>query len=740
MTDRYIMRSPDSGEQGTWLETRGPDTHLVPFQERGNHRLSFAMIRGILFRQRWLIGIVIVAALIAGVVFTLLATPMYQAQSSVRIEPYGTRIVEGQDLEQGVAANQVYDLLATYVGVINSRSLAEQVAENLNLAERYDFLGEDVDLQRPDGMTDEQWHDAKQDMAASILHASVDSEIPMDNWIIEIVYRSEDPAIAAEMANAYSFAFANFYTQEALSNNEYAQGYITEQIDTVRDRLREAEQAANAYARANGIIVQSVTDEEGGISGTTLTSSNLSNINTRVSEARAARIAAEQRWRAIQNLPAAQLAEVQNNGLLQSLIAERAQRNSELISLRQRLRDGHPQVVAVLGQIESLDEQIDRTSSDIKSVARNDYQVAANQEQALEAELNRATGATLSEQESQVQYGVLEREAAALRDQLEALLNRYNQISTAANVQSGTVNPLDSASIPDAPYSPSLLRNLLAALVLGTGLAGGLALLRETLDDKIRSTESVEERLQLPLLGHTPYVDRYDIASDEEDPFSPLMEAYGSIRSTIEFRLGSDNQVIQLTSSMASEGKSTTAIILAELFAGHGRKTLLIDCDLRRPSISKLLDIGRPKIGLVEVLLGQTDLQSAIVRGKHDNLSILPIASIPSNPTEVLASKHMQQFIDRCRQEYSLVIFDSSPMLGLADAPMLGSMVDGTIFVLEANRVGAAQARNAIHRLETAGGKAMGVILTKYRALEAGESYDYQYAYYQYGDPKGGGD
>jgi capsular exopolysaccharide synthesis family protein len=197
-----------------------------------------------------------------------------------------------------------------------------------------------------------------------------------------------------------------------------------------------------------------------------------------------------------------------------------------------------------------------------------------------------------------------------------------------------------------------------------------------------------------------------------------------------------NRNVIQLTSSQAGEGKSTTAVILAELFAGLGRRTLLVDADLRRPGVAALLGTERPKVGFVEVLLGHVALEEAVVKGMHKNLEILPMGAIPPNPVEILGSQELRDFIAKYREEYSLIIFDSSPVLGLADAPMLAHLVDGTVFVLEANKLPFGRARAAVRRLSAAGGHVIGVILTKYRALEAGEPYDYQYDYYQYGREK----
>lgn len=735
MNERSIVQAPEPRRQGMWVDAYMPETQLGPAAPR-QQLINFATIRGIIFRQRWLIGGILLLSVLGGIVVTLLSTPMYEAQAKVSVKPYGQYVVEGQDVEQGFNAIQIYDYLATQVEVIKSRKLAERVVNDLDLASRADFLGKDVDEGRAPGMSDEKWLEAKKTMAASILVGSVVSEVPTKNWVITIGIQSENPMLAAEIANAYADAFVATGSLNSAEDNKYALDYLRTQIEDTRTRLAEAEQVANTYARNSGIIVENSTSDTGGTVTSTLTSSNLSNINARVANARAARIEAEQRWRAIQNLPAAQLPEVQNSNVLQGLISERTGKQAQLAELRQRYNDDFPQIQNLLAQIKVLDTQIERSSADIKATARSQFLVAQSQERALEAELGSLTGDRLVEQDQQVELSVLDREAQALRDQLKALLDRYNQVNSQANLDPGTITKIDSAMVPTSPFAPSLPTNLGLALVFGIAIAAGVAVLRETLDDRIRSLDEVEDKVGLPLLGHTPHVEDRDIDAHGTNRFSALMEAYSSIRAAIDFTLPRNRNVIQLTSCQAAEGKSTTAVILAELFASLGRKTLLIDADLRRPSVAGLLDIERPKVGFVEVLLGHVELETAVVKGVHENLEILPVGEIPPNPTEILASRELREFIEKYREEYSLIIFDSCPVMGLADAPTLAHVVDATVFVLEANKLPFGQARAAVRRLAVAGGNLIGVVLTKYRALEAGQSYGYQYGYYEYGRDK----
>jgi capsular exopolysaccharide synthesis family protein len=731
MTDRPIMNNPEPAAQGTWLDA------YMPAQVPANRQMiNVDLVRGILFRQRWLFAGILFASVTMGLMITLLMTPLYEAKSRVSVKPFGEQVIESKTT--GIPNGLVFDYIATMVERIKSRQTAEVVVDDLKLADRQDLLGKDVDKERAPGLSDDQWRQSKRQMAVSALINSLNVANYAGTLVIDIGVRSENPVLAAEIANGYANAFVASDARTSLASSRYALSYLSEQIEQTRARLETAEQAANEYARSRGIIVQPMgnVQAENASNATTLIGSKLANINQSFIAARAARIAAEERWRTVQSLPPMQVPEVLSNTSLQGLVTDLTAKRAELAELRQRYNDDFPQIVNLRVQIDTINSQLERGAAEVKANVRNELAITRNQENALSRELASLTGDTLGEQDEKVQLSVLDREAEALRDQLKILLDRYNTVNSAANLNPDTLQLLDMATVPKSPYSPKLVRNLTIALAIGLALAAGLSVLRETLDDRIRSLEDVEDKLGLPFLGHTPFVADRDISLDGSNRFSALMEAYSSIRAGVDFSLPRSSNLIQLTSSQVGEGKSTSAVVLAEMFASFGRKTLLIDADLRRPSVAKLLDIERPKVGLVEVVLGHVELEDAIVSGVHENLDILPVGEMPPSPTELLASKEFEDFVASCREKYSLVIFDSCPIMGLADAPMLARLVDASIFVLEANTLPFSRARTAIRRLTAAGGKTIGAVLTKYRALEAGQSYDYQYTYYQYGPRK----
>lgn len=735
MTDQLMAPVPAEprSRRESWVDGYLPAPYAEP-QPSASPMIDVQWLRGALYRQRWLLGATILLALIGGLIATLLATPIYEARASVRISPYGEMwIVQGQEATAPVRMNNELDpYLTTQPKIIESRKVAESVAERLNAAAQKTLLGADIDERRPAGRSDEEWANDKRRMTASVLMDNVDASVPRNELVVDIVFRSEDAALAAEVANAYADVYIQSDLQRAVEGNAYARQYLTEQIEEVRGKLDEVERAANDFARDAGIVTPATVGVDGE-TGMTITGANLSSINQTVAAARAKRIAAEQKWRTVVNLPAEQLPEVQSNAAIQALTAEKAKLSGVLTSLRERYNEEFPEIVDIKGQIALLDQQIASSAADIKAGIRNAYLIAQRQEQALEAELDKKTNDALSEQDRKVEYTNLERNAQSLRQQLSELLTRYNQISTASNIQSNALTLLDSAVVPRSPVSPSLTRNLMLALVLGIAIAGGLAVVREIFIDQFRRAEDVEDRLGLPVLGLTPNLKLDDIDHKDTNPFGSLVEAYASIRSTIDFTLPRDGAVLQFTSSQAAEGKSTTALILAELFARLGRRTLLIDCDLRKPSIINLLDVEQRAKGLAEVLLDEALVEEAIIEGVHENLHILSVAEIPSNPIELLSSPRFRDFIAEQRKHYSMILLDSPPVLGLADAPEIGKHVDATVFVIEANRTSFAQARTASERMKKVGANIVGAILTKYRPLEAGADYSYQYQYYQYG-------
>ncbi|VVT02350.1 GumC family protein [Erythrobacter sp. EC-HK427] len=702
--------------------------------------ITFASIRGILWRQRYVLVIVTALTALLALILTLLMTPVYEAQTTIRYDPPSGATVTGEDLERYVSANEVGAVMRTIAEVAESRTMALAVVEDLGLEDNEALLGDMLRDGQPVGKSDEAWLAERRGAAAAIVQGGVSTDVPYDSRVITLAFRSTDPQLAASIANSLSENLLRQDVARSLETNAFAREFLEEQIADTRIRLQEAEREAIDFARRNAIIGPGIAtgeDSDSGEAGTapTLTASNLARVNQAYGEARADRIRAQERWQAVSGLPAAQLPEVQQNAQVQALAAQLATLRAREAQLRQRYLDDYPDLREVVAEIAETEERKARAEADIRRSIRSAYEVAQRQEAALGRELERSANSALAEQDERVQYNLLERDAQALRFQLSNLLDRYNQIASAANLGTSTISRIDPAIAPGGPVEPNLLRNLLAGLVAGIGLAVGLALLREIFDDRIRSAQDVEQKVGLPIIGQTPYVDPASIADAVEDRFSPVSEAYSAIRATLDFNvLKEGHKVISITSGESGEGKTTTAIALARRFAMVGRKVLLIDTDMRRPRLARLFSGTKPETGLLAVLYGRAALAEALLPHDQTGLDVLPIERIPDNPVEVLSSGLLAELIAAQREHYDLILLDSSPVLGIADAPLISRHADVTLLVIEANRAASGRTRASIRRLREGGARVVGGVLSKFRALDVGEDYSYQYQYYRYGE------
>ena len=271
-------------------------------------------------------------------------------------------------------------------------------------------------------------------------------------------------------------------------------------------------------------------------------------------------------------------------------------------------------------------------------------------------------------------------------------------------------------------------------LLIGLGQAGIAVFLRDQLDDVIHTPEDVEDKLDLALLGVFPRAEDMTPLEALEEPKSPISEAYNSLRGALLYSTPQGlPKIIAVTSAQAHEGKSTTSLAIATGFARIGMRPLLIDADLRRPALHKVLGIAGER-GLTDLLVSQDDPKSAVVKVKGRKIDLLPAGPLPPSPSELLSSPRMAQLLEHFAQSHDVVIVDSPPVLGLADAPMLAAIADGTVFVVEAERGRSGSLKAALRRLRSMKPLLLGAVLAKFDPTRSGNRYSayYGYDYYQY--------
>jgi capsular exopolysaccharide synthesis family protein len=696
----------------------------------------------ILRRQKPIIATFVLVGPLAALIITALMPRIYEGDVTIKIDNERAKIVAGQELTDPVV--QFADTsryLTTLPKLVASRSLATSVVDSLSLdrdtrfAESFGVNSNDADLPAA------QRTAARREQAIKLLTDNVTMVAPTDSRLATISFRSRNPQIAAQVANTYAEKFIDLGFLQHQQTTVYAQKILRDQVEQSRSELRRTEMRAIEYARQNNLIDLNEAPSGGSEgqsggkeSGTarSVTTASLMALNSSLATATAARISVEQRWRTAERSNGYDIPEAISNTTLQSMIQQRAQDTAKLALLRTRYVASQPDVVQAQTELATIERQINAVVRSIRQSIRAEYETAVKQEHELENEKNRLAAQTLVEQDKRVQLNMILRDANTLRDQLSQMLTRLNQVSSAADVNTNNMMIIDRAQSVDQPVSPNLLRNLIIGLVAGIVLGAIAAVLREMLDDTLQTPEHVETKLQIPLLGVTPWVEGFD--AEFANPLSPLREAYNAIRAAVDFYSGgAKTKILMVTSSAPAEGKSTTTLALAQDFARVGRKVLLIDADTRRSTLHAAFNIPRNQPGLSDILLNATPFDDVAIPDPATSLTFLATGPRPANFGYLLGGDMLGAFLKEMRDRFDIIMIDSPPVMGLADAALLAQLADGVIFVVETSRAHHGQAKTALRRIRNQGGRVIGAVVSKYDPAAAGytggSSY---YTYYSY--------
>jgi polysaccharide biosynthesis transport protein len=674
----------------------------------------------------WLIAAIAVTCLLAAIVLSLLVTPEYRAQSILEVNAEGVEVVKMGNLEPMRVPDR--EFLTTQAGLLRSRSLAQRVARSLNLPNDETFVSQDVP--RP----------SREKVAVTKLLDSVAVDQQRESRLLAISVESTDPALAAKIANAYADNFILSNLERRYEQTSYARNFLDQRIKSVKAKLEESERALVAYAKSQGIITLNVDtgDGSGGRTEQSIDAASLIQLNEALSRAKSDRIAAEQNYR--QASAAKATSDVISNPTVQILNQQRAQLEAEYQEKLGLFKPEFPAMAQLRSRIQSLDAEIARQSRGVSGAAagglRAEYNAAVAREGALQNRVDQLKGQLLALRERSIQYTILQREVDTNRSLYDALLQRFKEVGVAGGVGANLVSVVDRAEPPSSPFKPNLPINIAIGLLVGLMLGFGTAFAIEWIDDTVKTPDDLTGKLGISPLGVIPMIPKgTSMRGELEDPRSQISEAYQSVRTALQF--STDHGIprtLLITSTRASEGKSSTALALAQTLASLGASVLLLDSDLRKPTFRGPSASSK---GLSSLLAGHDNVRECIHPTELERLSLLPSGQIPPNPAELLASDRVKQVLDEVARMFDYVIIDGPPVLGLADAPLLASNCEGTLVVIETGTIRRAAALNALNRLRMAGSRIMGGILTKFTASKSGYGYGYGYGYgediYAYG-------
>lgn len=709
---------------------------LFPNSEGGaaeEGKLDLRSVAAALYRNRFILVAMIALGLLLGLGATMLMTPIYQATATLQIEQQEQQVLPGDAAEFVAPIQDTERFLQTQIEVIESRYLAQRVAEDLRLYNSEEFLqAMNVDLNSEDGASDPVDQRA---LVLDLLQGNLFTSVPRDSRIADVSFQSPDPVWAARVANGYAENAITANLQRKFERSSYARDFLEEELAGAEQRLEKSEREAIAFARSAGLIeLNSPEQVDGG--GNSLTTDSLVQLNRVLSAAVADRVEAQERWQSASNVPATQLAQVVSNPAIQTLMEQRAIVGAEYQQQLTRFSENYPPVRRSAAQLAELDAQIQNLAGDIKSSIRQEYQIASEREREIASRISDLRQATLAEQERSVGYNILQREADTNRQMYDGLLQRFKEVSAEAGIASNNLSLLDSAEVPRGPIHPRPLLNTGLAGLAGLILGLFLTFIREQVDDRIRSPADAERKLGLPALSVIPTSE--SPVEDLEDPKSAVSEAYFSLCTSIELA-GSSGlpRSILITSSQAGEGKSTTAFAVARGLASTGRRVVLVDGDMRRPTAHTRFDISN-RDGLSQLLANSRSMEEAVHREVAPHLDLITAGPQPPNPAQLLGSDKAEILMSQLSDLYDVVVIDAPPVMGLADAPILSSYSEATVLAVEASRIHMGQAKTALKRLRSARAQVLGIVLTRFKAerFEYGYEYGYGYSYEYGGDAK----
>jgi len=682
--------------------------------------LDFTTFLRILRHWKWLILGAIALGIAAGMILSLITTPIYRAWVTLEVNPPTVSVNDEQSRQREQSIGDSYEFVVTQAGLLESQNVAQRTAQELNLANNPNVVSMDVDASD------------RLKIAAATVQGGLHVIEPKEGTLIRFSYDSPSPQLAAQVANGIADSFINSSLQRRYEASAYARNFLERQISKARSDLERSERSLVAYAQAQGIITTSNESDGGPPSDAgSLQGESLITLNRALADATARRVAAEGAYR--QSLATGPTSDV--TASTQALRQQRATLQADYQQKRTFMKPEHPEMQSLQAQINELDRQIAQEGARMSSGRSNtllaDYRAALSAEHALQGRVNQLKGSVLNLRGRSIQYNILQREVDTNRGLYDALLQRFKEIGVAGGIGMAPVSVVDRADAPSAPYKPNLLLNLLGGLGLGLLAGIGAAVALEFINDTIKTREDIRTKLSLACLGAVPKTAARDAFVDDlKNPTSTVSEAYSAIVAALRFSTDEGMpKIMVVTSTQPGEGKSSTALALAQNHARREKSVLLIDSDLRKPAFKA----SNEKVGLSKLLTTEDHIDGHVLETQHENLWLLPSGPVPPNPADLLSTSRIRKIIAEASERFDLVVIDGPPTIGLADSPLLASAAGHVLFVVESGKTRTRAAIEALNRLEATGTHVLGAALTKARDMSGGYGY-HRYGYgYGYG-------
>jgi len=697
--------------------------------ERDEDEIDLLEYWKILRDRKWLIAAVTGGVMALALVLTLLTTPIFQASSTLQIDRETIKVVDVGGL---TPAESPYDedFYQTQYELLQSRALALRVIQDLKLVDNPEFKDDEAPAKGAIAKGPITLQSRERALVDAVL-GGLTIEPVRNSRLVKIDYDSANPALAARIANAWGQAFIASNLERRLDATSYARKYLEERLTQLKNRLEDSEKQLVQFATAEQIV--SVGEDK-----PSLSAQNLSDLNASLAQAQDARIKAEAQWAQASAGSGLGIPEVVANPLIQKLRENRTVIAAEYQEKLKTFQPDYPDMQRLQGQMDEIDRQVAGEIENIRASIKAQYDAAKAQETLLTSRIGGLKGDVLDLQDRSIQYNILKREANTNRELYDSLLQRYKEIGVAGNVGTNNISVVDEAEVPEHRHSPRLSLNLAVGMLLGLFAGVLAAFLLHYLDRSIHSPRMLEGLTHRPVLGVIPRLtDGMTPAQASADLRSPFSEAYRSVRTGLQFATTHGlPRTLLVTSPSAGEGKTTSAMELAHNISQLGKRVLIVDADLRNPSLHRLFSVDN-QVGLSNILAGASDARTAVQKTREPNLSVMTSGPLPPSPPELLAGDALPELLERLRGEFDIIVLDGPPVLGLADAPLLAHRAEATLLIAAAEATRGDALRGALQRLLAAHAHVLGTLLVRFDLKNKGEGYGYGgYTYYAYGSDK----
>ena len=672
----------------------------------------------------------IVCAVVVAIVlvYTVTATPTYEARAQLLIETEAPNVVAFPEvLDPNQTTSEYYQ---TQYRILQSRSLARRTLDAAGLWNHPHFQPRAeawysprralrdargwIGLALRGGSPEEPARADESAAQAQKIDAFLAGLViaPVRNSrLVDVKYIAADPAFAATAANALVKAYVQQTLEFKFTATREASDWLTQQMAGQRKAVEAAEQALQRYREEYDSI--SLQERQN------IVIQRLGDLNAALTRVRTERITKEASYQRLQEIRKAggsldAFPAVLANGFVQRLKGELASLEQKEASLADQLGDRHPEMVEVRSGIQTAQAKVQAEIEGVVLSVQNEYAAAVREEQSLQRALEAQKAEAQQLNRRAIEYGVLERDAMANRQVFDALVQRTKETGISGELRTSNIRIVDEAEVPRSPSYPNTASNVVLGLAAGIVFALGFVFVVDFLDSRIKSPAELKATLQLPFLGSIPITatDHGDLLVNNGVP-APFAEALRTVRSNVLFSSTAiEPRTVVVTSTAPGEGKTLVASNLALSLAMAGQRVLLVDADMRQPRLHELFRVPQQP-GLSNVITGRTKPSEAIRKTGTERLWILPAGQLPPNPQELLGSAAFTEMLNAFGGSFDWVILDSPPVTGITDAAVVGHAASGVLFVVGAEMTTRASARAALEQLDAARVRYVGAVLNR---------------------------